>query len=278
MKNVFRPMNANDHYASCVSQESCDRQHQRKTTAIEYQPPKENMAKDSDSEDHSDGDDLLSSSLVKQTTPRRDQIHVGASAQQQATASTSSIAIERASDDSSQRLTRGEKSTTSCTQGDSTLIDIQSTYLNRSGNDSQHQHQELSLLHHSPVHLGQQRRSRPFQNQEETSLTNRRQPCYNITETSVCFESPSHPGTIMWHDIVTDMAINTEDYPDWDDSIPDLVRDFLAEEGSTRFLVFLTNVDHQPCTDVTIGSWFPATEQEFFQKTMERFFYTVQID
>jgi hypothetical protein len=82
----------------------------------------------------------------------------------------------------------------------------------------------------------------------------------------------------MWHDIVTAIAINTVDYPDWDDSIPDLVRDFLAEEGSTLFLVFLTNVDHQPCTDVTNGSWFLATKQEFFQKTKERFFYTVQVD
>jgi hypothetical protein len=106
-----------------------------------------------------------------------------------------------------------------------------------------------------------------------------RQPCDSFCiSTSVCFESNRQPGTRKWLEVVTEFVDNTDEFDDWDDSIPTKVKSRLAQEGITHFLVFLTHDDHQPCTDITEGSWFDATDEEFFQYTKQQFFNTFHVD
>ncbi len=94
----------------------------------------------------------------------------------------------------------------------------------------------------------------------------------------MCFESNRQPGTRKWLEVVTEFVDNTDEFDDWDDSIPTKVKSRLAQEGITHFLVFLTHDDHQPCTDITEGSWFDATDEEFFQYTKQQFFNTFHVD
>jgi hypothetical protein len=83
---------------------------------------------------------------------------------------------------------------------------------------------------------------------------------------------------MKWLEVVTEFVDNTDEFPDWDDAIPSLIQIELAKEGITHFLVFLNIEGHQPCTDITEGSWFFATDEEISQYTREKFFTTIHVD
>jgi hypothetical protein len=83
----------------------------------------------------------------------------------------------------------------------------------------------------------------------------------------VCFKSCRHPGTVRWRAIVKTYS---GQYSEWKDEICTKVREDLALENITTFLVNL-DPQGQLTKKIKDGLWYEATDEEILARTKERF-------
>jgi hypothetical protein len=109
-----------------------------------------------------------------------------------------------------------------------------------------------------------------------------REPCHVFSDATVLLNANDRPATKEMIKIVQQIACDTYQYEDWDDSIVEIVKQELAKVGgSRRFLISPTTKGVVPPSGVDDhrnGLWFDATDDELREYIQKIFLETVVLD
>ncbi len=91
-----------------------------------------------------------------------------------------------------------------------------------------------------------------------------------ITDACVCFDWDGHSGTIRFKEVVRTFSNDRTRYPRWNNTVANLIRNELQQQGLTIFLVHL-NRDGRSCRSIHHGQWFLALDDECERMTKKEF-------